>query len=262
MNKVVPLEGFGGGGSSPLNFKVVGGTSAPSSPKENMIWVNTDTIEIPEYYFSVTQPESTTPGAVWILTSTSSTVEFNALKKCGIQVYPISAKQYIGGEWVDKIAKSYQNEQWVDWWTGNLYDNGDLVENITGGWTAKEYACGIGYTGNTLVKPNLTFNDTNISASLPSNGSGIIHITNLIDVSNFSTLRISCMASWGGGEARLCLWPNTDGKWDTNAAASLTFTKNATDVYELAIDNLSGNYYIGIGLYHDASITITSMKLL
>ena len=40
MNKVVPLNGFGGG-SNPLNFKIVGGTTQPSNPVENMIWVQT-----------------------------------------------------------------------------------------------------------------------------------------------------------------------------------------------------------------------------
>lgn len=38
-----------------LNFKVVGGTSAPSNPTENTIWVNTD-IPISSYYFSANMP--------------------------------------------------------------------------------------------------------------------------------------------------------------------------------------------------------------
>jgi hypothetical protein len=55
-------------------------------------------------------------GAVWITTGKSSPVAFNALKKNNITVYPISAKQYVSGAWVDKTAKSYQNGAWVDWW--------------------------------------------------------------------------------------------------------------------------------------------------
>lgn len=54
-------------------------------------------------------------GMVWIKIGTESSVEFNALKKNGLQVYPISAKQYIDGAWVDKAAKSYQNGEWVEW---------------------------------------------------------------------------------------------------------------------------------------------------
>ena len=50
-------KGFkhGAGGGTPLNFKVVGGTSAPSNPKENTIWVNTSTA-ITSWDFSATEP--------------------------------------------------------------------------------------------------------------------------------------------------------------------------------------------------------------
>ena len=65
----------GGGGSGGLNFTVVGGTTAPSNTKENMIWVNTST-KITSYIFSATQPTGSA-GMVWIPTGTSSTVEFN-----------------------------------------------------------------------------------------------------------------------------------------------------------------------------------------
>ena len=83
---------IGGCGSGGLNFKVVGGTSQPTNPKENTIWVNTSTT-ITGYVFSAAEPAAPEEGMVWITTGTSSTVEFNALKKNGIQVYPISAKQ-------------------------------------------------------------------------------------------------------------------------------------------------------------------------
>lgn len=50
-------KGFkmGGGGGAPLNFKVVGGTSAPSNPKENTIWVNTDSA-ITGWHFGAEEP--------------------------------------------------------------------------------------------------------------------------------------------------------------------------------------------------------------
>ena len=113
MSLTVPLYGFGGGGES-LNFKVVGDTTEPTNPNKNTIWVNTDK-KIASWIFSATQPKTATEGMVWIFTSTFSAVEFNALKKNGIQVYPIFAKQYVSGAWVDKTAKSYQNGVWVDW---------------------------------------------------------------------------------------------------------------------------------------------------
>lgn len=111
-------HGAGGGG---LNFKVICNPQ-PSTAKENTIWIDTDTIT--SWIFSATEPSSAEPGMVWISIAKSSRTEFNALKKNGIQVYPISAKQYIEGVWVDKLAKSYQGGAWVDWWDGEIFSNG------------------------------------------------------------------------------------------------------------------------------------------
>ena len=44
-----------GGAGANLNFKLVGGTTEPASPSENMIWVDTDA-EITSWVFSATQP--------------------------------------------------------------------------------------------------------------------------------------------------------------------------------------------------------------
>lgn len=102
----------GGGGSGGLNFQVIGGTTAPNNPKENTIWVNTST-KITGWVFSATQPTGAT-GMVWISTGASSPVAFNALKKNNITVYPISAKQYVSGAWVEKTAQVYKNGAWAD----------------------------------------------------------------------------------------------------------------------------------------------------
>lgn len=133
-NIPVPMEGFGGGGGAPLNFKVVGNPQ-PSSPKENTIWVNTD-VKITGHYFQAEQPEEMAEGEVWISTGTESQVAFNALKKGTVMVYPLAAKQMVGGTLVDVTAKSWQNGEWVDWyvWNGELFDNGEQFEKETGGW--------------------------------------------------------------------------------------------------------------------------------
>lgn len=128
----------GGGSGGGLNFKVVGGTATPASPKENTIWVNTDA-EITSWVFSATEPETPAAGMVWITTGKSSTAPFNALKKNNITVYPISAKQYVSGAWADKTAKIYQNGAWADWWDGELYDNGNQFTGVTGGWGIHNY---------------------------------------------------------------------------------------------------------------------------
>ena len=129
----------GGEQSSELNFSVKAYASAdelPSAEMENTIGVITD-VEITSWIFSATEPTAHDEGMVCITTGTSSTVEFNALKKNGIEVYPLSAKQYISGAWVDKTAKSYIGGEWKDWITdGDWIFNGiPFVELRTSGFT-------------------------------------------------------------------------------------------------------------------------------
>lgn len=103
----------GGGSGGGLNFKVVGGTSTPSSPKENTIWVNTDA-EITSWVFSATEPETPAAGMVWFTTDKKSTAPFNALKKNNITLCPISTQQYVSGAWVEKTAKCGKSGEWVE----------------------------------------------------------------------------------------------------------------------------------------------------
>ena len=100
-----------GGGGGGMNFKVIGGTVQPENPKENTIWVNTD-VEITSWAFSATEPENPVEGMVWIATGTSSTVDFNALKKNCLHVYPISVWQYASGAWAEITAMIYADGTW------------------------------------------------------------------------------------------------------------------------------------------------------
>lgn len=128
-----------GGGSLPLNFKVIGNPQ-PETAKENTIWVDTDKIN--NYYFSATQPENMVDYDVWFPVGTSSTVAFSATKKNPVMVYPISAKQMVSGALVYKAAKSCQGGEWVDWWDGYLYNSGDEHIDITGGFLLAKAASG------------------------------------------------------------------------------------------------------------------------
>lgn len=226
-----------GGGGAALNFKVVGGTSEPANKKENTIWINTST-PITDWVFSATQPTAAS-GRVWISTGTSSHVEFNALKKNGIQVYPISAKQYVSGAWVDKTAKSYQNGKWVEWIT-YLYDAGDEYTDLTGGWESKTLFGGFSAKKNT---DNIYLEAIETAAG----GGGVIFTKNKIALTGdrliltYSSTRInptdtilfvSDNASTGSGVAQIAL-----GKTGDNVTAVLD------------ISGLSGSYQVGIRAY-------------
>lgn len=147
-------KGFkkGGGVSNPLNFKVVGGTTQPVSPKKNTIWIKTNT-KISHYSFRIGEPTKT-EGAVWITFGDSGTVSFNALKKNVLMVYPKSAKQCINGNWQNCEAYLYDGASWLQFSNKRyfLIDNGDISE-VTGGWAVSDdsqYASGSTSIANSL----------------------------------------------------------------------------------------------------------------
>lgn len=178
IKKSVSIFGIAGSyEGAELNFEVVGGISAPASPKENTIWVNTNTA-ITDWVFSATQPPNAS-GRMWISTGTSSAIEFNALKKNGIQVYPISANQYVSGALVYKEAKIYQGGEWVEWWQGQLFDNGNQYEEFTGGWGA---AASNG--GTVTIGSNISLTSTSGKTAVAIN-------TKPLDLSRYTKLHLS-----------------------------------------------------------------------
>lgn len=119
-----------GAGGNPLNFKVVPGLTQPGTAAENTIWVKTE--KIGAWYFSATQPEGMQDWDVWFPTGTESAAKFNALRKNAVQVYPLSAKQYVDGALVARTAQSYQNGEWVEWLVTYLFMDGTLNSYVTG----------------------------------------------------------------------------------------------------------------------------------
>lgn len=247
------LNMVGGGGSGGLNFSVVGGTSHPGNPKENTIWVNTET-EISGWVFSASEPEVPAEGMVWITTGTSSTIEFNALKKNGIQVYPISAKQYVSGAWVDKTAKSYQDGQWKTWiaW---LYNNGNQFSDVTGGWVVRNASGGTGsITADGKIQLRYSgYYDQHSTA----------YTQKKIDFTNRNVLTV---------EADISLAPhadfsqlhviiseqNTEGYPHALFVARVSTATQATGkvAVELNVTDYQGAYYVGVwAMYVNADVT-------
>ena len=236
MSKEVILHGFGGGGaSSALNFKVVGNPK-PTDPTENTIWVETD-FEITGYAFSVTQPTEPVEGMVWITVGTSSPVAFNALKKNNITVYPLSAKQYVGGSWVNKTAQSYQNDEWVRWITDlYLYDNGTVTE------AAGSVASDNGKNAFSLNATTLHINSTG------HNVWGHIYFTKKIDLTYFKTLyMVGKMAITGAGESWGSIQFGVFPSLTATAAAKIEGAK-AQGTHSIDVSELSGEYYVSFYL--------------
>ena len=230
-------KGFkhGAGGGTSLNFKVVGGTAEPAKPKENMIWLDTDT-KITSWAFRAAEPETPAEGMIWISTGASSTAPFNALKKNGIQVYPLYAKQYVSGAWVDVDAKSYQNGAWVDWWNGHLYEYGNLHEQVTGGWTTE------GYTASGYSTLHAQFNSNHIYIWGVNNvGPGGAGTVNKIDLSGRAKLHILADVN-SNNTTKLCVVKSKSDDMINSPAAQVILPQGTKITAELDISAITEGY--------------------
>lgn len=239
-------------GGAALNFKVVGGTAQPETAQENTIWVDTDTT-ITGWTFSAAEPAEPSEGMVWIVTGATAAAQFNALKTNSITVYPLLARQYVSGAWADKTAKSYQGGEWVDWFF-YIIDGESLCEEITGGWTAQgqPWTASLGKAES----PSLTTNSGSITLSVSrlTYYCGIYYANNKINLTNVRKLCIKGFhngVSNDEGGVRLVVCKNIGSTaQDIDAFVWLVET-NA--VYELPVEELSGEYVVGIQLLSGVS---------
>lgn len=173
-------------------------------------------------------------GQVWFLTGTSSTASFNALKKNGIQVYPISAKQYINGAWVDKTAKSYQNGGWVDWIPPDIY----LVKNGKLNATLKKYSS----SGASMTSTE----HTDGYVVLYGSKDGFHAWYDAVDLTAYKSLSVKTTASSASqGTNTLCVWPltQTTPQYD-NASAKVQLQGSGTSTVD--VSSFEGDYFVGV----------------
>ena len=238
VDQIGPCEAAGGGG---LNFKVVGRLTQPADPSKNTIWVNTD-VPVSSYAFQVSAPDAPDEGAVWILTGTSSSVSFNAIKKHSVLVYPISAKQYVGGDWRNVSAYIYQDDEWVEFsktFDGYLFNNGSVNEDITGGWVACDSLATVedtlsGYEGN-----------------VPGQYAGVCRTANKIDLTNYKTVKAN--RSDGYGTMALYL--------DEKVTAGPYATSTQTGELSLDVSDLVGEYHIRLAAGPSSRYAVDIVKL-
>lgn len=220
----------GGGGSGGLNFEVVGGATQPTNPKENTIWVNTDT-DITSWAFSADEPESPVDGMVWIATGVTSNAAFDVVKNTSISIYPLFAKQYIAGVWTDVTAKVYQSGVWVDL-TIFLYNKGNLFEPLTGGWEMVKNA--------TYGYGSVKFQEESIKLT-GGNGCPSMFTIKKIDLSDANTLWVNVTEFYGFG--RMYATSTFTSKNSGNAAQVDIWEKG---VHQLDVSGLDGSYYVAI----------------
>ena len=226
----------GGASSGGLNFTVVGGTSAPSSPADNTIWVNTST-SITGWAMQGSAP-SGSEGLVWIKTALSGNTAFNALKKNAIQVAVVGCQQYVSGSWANVAAQIWQSDAWVEFSTENLVlfeaGAGDSGKWTNSGWSYGSYSVG----GGTVSDASLS-----LTAAMTPDYT-LLGTAEAYDLTNYSTLHIECSfalpSSGYGGTAYAVASTSTN----LGAQAVSQDVRNGTS-FDIDVSALSGAHYIG-----------------
>lgn len=225
------------GGGAPLNFKVVPNPQ-PDTAKENTIWVDTDRIN--NYYFSATQPEGMVDYDVWFPVGTSSTVEFNALKKGGIQVYPLSAQQMVSGVLKDVTAKSYQGGVWKEWI--------EVIDFDLTNWTKKNPYPSRSYTQGTYDLSSKT-----LKGSITKDYQHVVLVKNeKMNFQSANTLNMIYSLSKNmssNGAIFVKLSSSFSDPADNTCVVNQQITEQATNK-EISIDvsSVNSSYYLWIGL--------------
>lgn len=263
MSKFVTLHGFGGSGSiTDLNFEIVGGTTTPSNPKENMIWINTD-VKITNYDFNINEPENPVQGMVWIFTSTgtSTQIAFDAIKKNSIHIYPISARQYISDAWVDKTASIYQNEEWVDWISW-IFHNGELTTKF--GTLGNPYKYAYSSNGNNACSVSYNISDNVLTLSFTRASSkyayesGYAYFSNKMDFTNISTIEIS-LGDVSSGSIRLVVLGSIGNDVSSSAVAGTDLSANSINT--LDVSQLNNSYYLAITYYRSSTSSSQNINI-
>ena len=242
------------GGTAALNFKVVAYESVEallaSTPAENTIGVVTIT-PIKRWLFSATEPTNPESGMVWFSVGTFSTNEFNALKKNGIMVYPLTANQYADGSWVALTAKSYQNEKWNAFWGGEIYEKG--VQHLP-----------LAYYQNGAPAP--IFEESHIWLTrtvidTDDSGAVLVYTEKKYDVSQFNKLTLkysylknhSCRTGYTQVGLISDITVNSDGSLNNPVAvAGIELTDNRTvftdNKFDVDISSIQGQYHIAFSI--------------
>lgn len=190
-------------------------------------------------------------GTAFFTIGTSSKVEFNALKKSCIKVYPLSAMQYIDGAWVDVPAQSYQNGKWVDWWRGELYHAGNEYESITGGWALSDNWKEDYYptTGAKLTKESesMTF-ETHLVDDV-SYAKGFLRTNSKINLKDYNSVILvteSVALDNTFYPIKLCV-KSTDNAKNADVIAYTDLKVSSTEqTFTLDVSTLDDSYYVGI----------------
>lgn len=157
----------GGGGKAGIDLTVVGGTTQPENPKNNTIWVKTET-DIGTAYLAPTAPENPAVGDVWINTgiryditgkTATSAKTISVLENPFLEINVFQITQWDGSTWNWKDGGVYANSEWTEmalyiFWYGQLNE----VYTFEANWNGTS-AGTVTVSGENLVSPSISQNN-------------------------------------------------------------------------------------------------------
>lgn len=267
-----------GGTGNDLNFSVVGGTTQPVSPTENMIWVNTN-VPITSWYMSyINNPNWIAPTgrlSICFESAIDSTVNsFNALKKQEMYIKITGVKHSDGtGAWYSKDAYIYLNGEWKQISTVRIPVNPyvlqlglDTQSDYTGGWGINQNGDYWYFAGYDASNKAIRFSQS----SRTGHSNGWCFTQKKVNISGWNKLIMRVTTRQGYGDADkspgwsyVCLsnsqnapMSGTD-QWNSDVVKG-TFmwynNVNETEHYVIVdISGITGEFYIVAGqrVYYD-----------
>lgn len=174
-------------------------------------------------------------GMVWFGVDKYSATPFNALKKNCIQVFPVTAKQFVGGGWRKVHAEVYQDGIWKEPFV-YLFFNGATNSNLTGG------------INGTVSEGSLHF-DATVNASY----NNTYTTKSKVDLTNYKSVKALIRSTNTEKDVyfRLSVSDSAaNGERFTSSsivAGKYSYGSFENEVREVALDisSLSGTYYLG-----------------
>ena len=225
------------GGGAGLNFAIAGGTVAPTNPRENTIWVDTD-IPITGWSLSFNEPSEPEEGMVWIVISATGNAMFNAMKKNTLTIAPMAAKQYVNGAYQAREAQIYIEGEWKDL-VRYMVKDGRAIYPLKADGKSYDSANPGSWSGVNVV-PESGY----VSVSGTSNGYGIVYVDN-VDLTATRILTIDGTFDNEYKKCKLLVW-NALGAYITSNVVRSVDLPNGIGAVSLDVSGLTGPHIVGI----------------
>lgn len=153
--------------------------------------------------------------------------------------FPVNAYIHENGKWRRCEGYIFHINKWVQFssaWNGELFDNGNQYNAVTGGWALSKFSLKDGAF------------DTGLTSE--TSGNDVMACTvNKIDVGQFSTLHIQCYSNFsnsgGPGNSRFGICSTNGPSYDNFAAyKDISTGSNNISYYSIDISSVTGTYYV------------------